>query len=150
MAATREVGGAIRGIQDGTRQNYENVASAVAAIATATTLAGQSGRMLGEIVELVDATADQVRAIAAASEQQSATSEAINRSLSEVNSVSSENADGMRASARAVESLVDQAHVLSGLVRTLQDEGKHESETALPLLSGRALPAAPMLPALHS
>ena len=47
---------------------------------------------LGEIVTLVDKSSDQVRAIATASEEQSATSEEINRSVAEVNTISAETA----------------------------------------------------------
>ena len=47
-----------------------------------------SGTALREIVELVDSTAQQVQSIATAAEEQSATSEEINRSIEDVNRIS--------------------------------------------------------------
>ena len=135
MTATKEVGEAIRGIQDGTRKNYDNVAQAVAAIEEATGLAGQSRGTLGEIVTLVERAADQVRAIATASEQQSSTSEEINRSIEEINRISSETADAMRQSVQAVDALADQARELSSLIEELQggDAGRQQMrQAALP------------------
>jgi len=69
MAATKEVGEAIRGIQDGARKNLENVDRAVTTVEQATGLANQSGEALREIVALVEQATDQVRSIATASEQ---------------------------------------------------------------------------------
>ena len=64
MAATKEVGDAIRGIQGGTQKNVVNVEASVAKIDAATGLANLSGQALEDIVRLVDLTTDQVRAIA--------------------------------------------------------------------------------------
>jgi methyl-accepting chemotaxis protein len=136
MTATKEVGDAIRGIQTGTRKNYDNVAQAVSAIEEATTLAGQSGQTLQEIVTLVDTAADQVRSIATASEQQSATSEEISHSIEDVSRISSETADAMRQSAQAVESLADQARELSSLIVEMQGEGGGNSSSRPAALPG--------------
>jgi methyl-accepting chemotaxis protein len=138
MTATSEVGQAIRGIQDGTRKNYDNVAQAVTAVGEATTLVGESGQTLGEIVSLVDKTADQVRSIATASEQQSATSEEINRSIEGINRIAAETADAMRQSAKAVDSLADQAREMASLILELQgDSGGHTAAPRQTALSGR-------------
>ena len=142
MTATKEVGEAIHNIQDGTRKNYDNVAQAVSAIEEATTLAGQSGKTLEEIVTFVDVTADQVRSIATASEQQSSTSEEINRTIEEVSTISSENAEGMRQSAKAVEELANQSRALSNLIEELQGAGGTGRPTKVAALPGghRPLP----------
>jgi methyl-accepting chemotaxis protein len=123
MTATKEVGDAIRGIQDGTRKNFDNVAQAVTAIEEAAGLAGTAGGTLGEIVHLVDAAADQVRSIATASEQQSSTSEEINRSVEDVSRIASESAQAMDLAGRAVEELAEQARELSALIAEMQAEG---------------------------
>ena len=65
------------------------------AVDQATQLAGESGQMLEEIVAIVEASADQVRSIATASEQQSAASEEINRAVDRINQISSETAEAM-------------------------------------------------------
>lgn len=123
MTATKEVGDAIRGIQEGARKNISNVEHAVSKIDAATGLAGKSGDALNEIVSLVDLTTDQVRSIATASEQQSAASEEINRSIEDVNRISSETSDAMRQSAQAVSELAHQAQVLKSLIEQMKDEG---------------------------
>lgn len=123
MTATKEVGDSIRGIQNEARKNIENVDLAVNRIGTVTNLATKSGNSLEEIVKFVDLTTDQVRAIATASEEQSATSEEINRSIEDVNRVSIETSDAMRQSAQAVGELANQAQVLKRLI----DEMKSDS-----------------------
>ena len=75
----------------------QGVEKAVSSIGVATGLAGQSGEALQGIVEVITATADQVNAIAAASEEQSAASEEINRSIAEVNELSRGTAEAMVA-----------------------------------------------------
>lgn len=79
MASTSQVGDAITAIQESANQSMRQVETAVHSIDTATELAGHSGEALEEIVKITESTEDQVRAIAAASEQQSASSEEINQ-----------------------------------------------------------------------
>ena len=123
MTATKEVGDSIRGIQNEARKNIENVDLAVNRIGTVTNLATKSGNSLEEIVKFVDLTTDQVRAIATASEEQSATSEEINRSIEDVNRVSIETSDAMRQSAQAVGELANQAQVLKRLIDEMKSDG---------------------------
>ncbi|HZF61981.1 MAG TPA: methyl-accepting chemotaxis protein [Desulfovibrio sp.] len=120
MTATKEVGDAIRDIQNGTRKNVGNVEQVVNMIDTATTLAGTSGEALHEIVNLVDATAQQVQSIATAAEEQSSTSEEINRSIEDVNRISLETSSAMQHSAGAVSDMAQQAQVLRGLISSLK------------------------------
>ncbi|MHC1790676.1 methyl-accepting chemotaxis protein [Solidesulfovibrio sp.] len=129
MTATSEVGNAIRAIQAGTRKNIEGVDSAAAGIDQTTGLANQSGESLGEIVSLVDQSTDQVRSIATASEEQSAASEEINRSIADVSTISSETADIMQQADRAVGELADQVQALRELVAALQAEGSATTTT---------------------
>ena len=120
MVATKEVGEAISGIQHGTKKNLENVERAVSTVEQATGLARESGEALQEIVSLVEVATDQVRSIAAASEEQSAASEEINRSIEEINRISSETASAMNQSAQAVGEMASQA----GNLRTLIEKMK--------------------------
>ncbi|WP_235731782.1 HAMP domain-containing methyl-accepting chemotaxis protein [Fundidesulfovibrio putealis] len=137
MTATKEVGDAIRGIQEGARKNISNVEHAVSKIDAATGLAGKSGEALNEIVSLVEKTTDQVRSIATASEQQSAASEEINRSIEDVNRISSETSDAMRQSAQAVGELAHQAQVLKNLIDQMKDEGGAGSGSTSTVLGSR-------------
>jgi len=120
MQATSEVGSAIRGIQQGTQKNMDNVDRSVRAIEETTRLAQESGASLKEIVALVDSATDQVRGIATASEQQSAASEEINRAVEQVSTISAETAQAMREAAKAVSELSNQAQVLRRLVEELK------------------------------
>ena len=120
MTATKEVGDAIRDIQNGTRKNVGNVEQVVGMIDTATTLANTSGEALHEIVNLVDATAQQVQSIATAAEEQSSTSEEINRSIEDVNRISLETSSAMQHSAGAVSDMAQQAQVLRGLIASMK------------------------------
>ena len=95
MQATREVGAAIEGIQSGTTQNVEYVNQTVATIEQTTGLAGDSGTALSEIVVLVEQAADQAHSIAAAAEEQSATSDEINRAVDQINTISAETSSAM-------------------------------------------------------
>ena len=138
MTATKEVGDAIHGIQNGTQKNIGNVEHTVGKIDEATVLATKSGESLSEIVTLVDMTTDQVRSIATASEQQSAASEEINRSIEDISRISSETSDAMRQSAQAVTELANQSNVLSGLIEEMQSGGGTDGPNTQGRGKGRA------------
>ena len=120
MTSTTDVGDAIKAIQNSTDRSRGQVDRAVQVIEQANGYARQSGEALEQIVDMADSTADQVRAIAAASEQQSAASEEINRSINQVNTIATENARAMEEAARAVGELAEQARVLSGMIETMK------------------------------
>jgi methyl-accepting chemotaxis protein len=122
MTATKEVAQAISDIQKGTRQNITNVDQSVLRIEEATGLAKDSGEALSGIVSLVEISSDQVRAIAAASGQQSAASDEISRSLDDINRIATETAEAMNEAVEAVSGLVAQAQTLLGLVQELESE----------------------------
>ena len=121
MASTSDVATAIKGIQESAAKSIQQVDVAVHTIEQVTELANRSGEALGEIVAMADETADQVRAIAAASEEQSATSEEITRSISAVSNISQETSTAMNESALAVSELARQMHEL----RTLTEDMKN-------------------------
>ena len=116
MQSTTDVGNAIKSIQQSATASMAQVDKAVTAIEEATTYANSSGDALLEIVNMADGAADQVRAIATASEQQSATSEEINRSILQMNVIADETATAMSEAARAIADLAEQTRVLSRLV----------------------------------
>ena len=120
MSSTNEVSNVISAIQESTAKSMASVDEAVQRIGEATELAGQSGRALQEIVATAEATADQVNAIAAASEEQSAASEEINHSILECDGMSRQIAEAMSESARAVSDLVSQTQGLAELIRKMK------------------------------
>ncbi len=120
MTSTVDVGNAIKSIQESVNQSIKQVDLAVSLIDTATDQSNRSGESLSEIVTMVDSTADQVRGIATASEQQSSTSEEINRSIEHINSIASQTAEAMHQAARAVSDLAAQAQALSTLIEDMK------------------------------
>jgi len=120
MQATKEVGQAISGIQRGTADTVGMVAEAARAVEQATALAERSGAALTEIVAVVETAGDQVRAIATAAEEQSATSEEINRAVEAISRIASQTAQAMDQSTQAVGELAAQAQELNALVVDIQ------------------------------
>ena len=121
MASTNDVGNAIKAIQESTAKSMTGVDNAVERIGEATELASQSGAALEEIVATVEATGDQVNAIATASEEQSAASEEINQSIVQVNDMSRQTAEAMAEAAKAVSDLAAQAQGLTNLIQELKE-----------------------------
>ena len=120
MASTQDVGNAIKAIQESAAKSTASVDDAVSQIEEATGLANESGTALQEIVSMVESTADQINAIATASEEQSAASEQINHSIFQVSDMSRQTAEAMAEAAKAVSELAAQAENLSGLIRDLK------------------------------
>ena len=116
MSATQEVGGVIRGIQEGTRKSIDGVERSVSIIEGATQRATISGESLAQIVTLVEQASDQVRSIATASEEQSASSEEISRAVEQVATISAETAQAMNRASEAMAEMTRQAQVLRQLI----------------------------------
>lgn len=120
MSSTLDVSNAIKAIQESTAKSTVSVDNAVAQIEEATQFANESGRALEEIVATAEATADQVNAIATASEEQSAASDEINHSILRCNEMSSLISETMGEAARAVSNLAGQARGLADLVNNMK------------------------------
>ncbi|GFK93137.1 Methyl-accepting chemotaxis protein McpQ [Fundidesulfovibrio magnetotacticus] len=119
MQATKEVADVVGSIQSGVQESQGRTGKASQAVEQATALAGESGRTLTRIVELVVSTSDQVRAIASAAEQQSAASNEIAHAVEDVRRVSQETAQEMGGAARSLEELSGLARKLDGAVHAL-------------------------------
>ncbi|WP_300156740.1 methyl-accepting chemotaxis protein [Solidesulfovibrio sp.] len=128
MVATKEVEAAITGIQDGAKKNMGNVDQAAAAIEEATVMARKSGEALGALVELIQAAADQVRAIATAAEEQSAASDEINRTVDDLSRIAGATSEAMRQSAIAIDELAGQ---IGGIRRLIDDMRRNNQGEAL-------------------
>ncbi len=124
MQATSEVNKVITGIQGGTAQSIGSVERAVQAVRAAAQMAVEAGSKLEGIVGIVQQTADRIQSIASASEEQSATSEAVNHTLEHVRVISVETVIAMSESAHAVDDLARQAQTLNELIQQLQESQK--------------------------
>ncbi|MGE4299320.1 MAG: methyl-accepting chemotaxis protein [Desulfovibrionaceae bacterium] len=123
MGATQEVGKNILAIQDAARKNIKGMDAASVNVNKATDLANESGSALQQIVALVETNAQQIEGIAAAAEQQSATSEQIVRAVGEVSQVIAETNDGMRQSTQAILELAVLSSELKTLIGSLMGNG---------------------------
>ena len=120
MSSTAEVGKVIRSIQQATADSSQQVEKTAQTIHSVVEVAEKSGTVLETIFELAEQSADQVRSIAAASEQQSATSEEINHSVQDINSIAKKSVDAMRYATEAVEQLKNQVGNMLRLVTELK------------------------------
>ena len=121
MQATKQVGDAIGGIQQGARRSMTSVDNSVKSIVETTDLARSSGDALHEIVSLVETASDQVRSIATASEEQSAASEEITRSMEQVNLVSNEQSETMTQAAQAVSEVAQQSQTIQRIITDMKN-----------------------------
>ncbi|MCK9241061.1 methyl-accepting chemotaxis protein [Desulfocurvus sp.] len=120
MTATKEVTGSIQAIQGSAGANVEGTERTVRGIVRSRDMAQKSGQALERIVEMVQKTADQVRSIATAAEEQSATSEQITRSTEGINHIAHETARTMAESAAAVSELAEQAQALRRIIEDMR------------------------------
>lgn len=121
MESTHDVGEVVTVIQESTAKSSSSVENALEEVETAKGFAQQSGEALHSIVENITSTASQVDAIATASEEQSAVSEEINRSITRVHEFSEQSAESMRVAADAVSDLAR----LAGELRELIEQFKN-------------------------
>ncbi|EHJ46923.1 methyl-accepting chemotaxis sensory transducer with Pas/Pac sensor [Solidesulfovibrio carbinoliphilus subsp. oakridgensis] len=124
MTATKDVAGFITAMQQSARKNIDKTDETTTAIQHGTRKANESGEMLQEIVGIVARTSDQIRSMATAAEEQSATSEEIRRATEEINRIAVETLDAMAASARAVAALGGQARGLESVVSGLESDNR--------------------------
>jgi len=120
MASTHDVANAIKAIQSSATQSMDSVDKAARQIEEANTYASQSGAALSDIVATVEGTADQVNAIAAASEQQSAASDEVSRAITQISEMSRQTSAAMREAADAVAELAGQTQNLMDLMSSMQ------------------------------
>ncbi|WP_320175033.1 methyl-accepting chemotaxis protein [Maridesulfovibrio sp.] len=120
IGATDEVDKSISSIQGLAKQNIEGMRTAVSAIGGATEHSRASGEVLSEIVKLASNAAGQVQSIATAAEEQSATSDEINRSISEIDSMTEDNARNSMLAAEAATDLSREVDALVALVEELR------------------------------
>ncbi|GFM37242.1 methyl-accepting chemotaxis protein [Desulfovibrio psychrotolerans] len=122
MQATKEVTDAIGSIQQSTQKSMVSSENAAKAISENTRLAATSGEVLEAIVRLVEQTADHVRDIAAAAEQQSAASDEIAVATEHISNSAAENAHAMQESAVAVSELARMASDLKAIIAEMKAE----------------------------
>ena len=120
MASTSEVGNAVNAIQRSMSKSMRAMDEAVTQIAQVAELALSADASLKDIVGDVEKTADEIHAIATASEEQSAASDEINKAIASLSQNADVMARTMDDSAKAVGELARQTQDLSRLVEDLK------------------------------
>lgn len=120
MAATKEVGDVLSGIQRDTEHNIITVDTTVAEMLTTTDLAKESGEALQTIVQLSEQTRNQINSIATASAKQSVASKEINRSVDDVNRIALDTVAAVEQSTKRMSALLEQTHALGRLIAELR------------------------------
>jgi len=122
MQATTEVANAIREIQDSTRNVVAGMDETKSKVELTTGMAEKSGEVLLHIVDQSDKIADMVRNIAAASEQQSATSEEVNLSVNHINELSQDLSRQIQEANHRIGEVRGMAQNLATLVEQFREE----------------------------
>ncbi len=120
MSATKEVGDSINAIQTVTQQNASAMDQTVTDLEEATKLANSSGEVLQKIVQGAQISADQIRSIATAAEEQSAASEEITQALEEINHIAINNDTNVSETKERISNLNSQLDSLIELISQLK------------------------------
>ncbi len=118
MVATKEVGSTIRAIQEAVQKNVSSMDKVVDIASEASDLAQTSGESSRMTLVHAEDNAAKIADIAAAAEQQSASSTEINRAVGEVREIAVSIADGVHDASKAIE---DMAGLALGLGDLIQD-----------------------------
>lgn len=122
MAATGEVGSVVDVIRHGTQSNMRDMHDMAERIEQSAQLAARAGAALENIVGIVQTSAEQVCAIAASSEGQCKTSEAVTKNTDRVQRLATETAESMKDAGKSVASLNEQARELESVIDRLKRE----------------------------
>ena len=120
MAATKEVGQSITGIQQAAGGTLTSMDRTKELLGQAMNDVQGAEGMLRHIAALVMQSSDQIRTIATAAEQQSAATEEVNVSIAGISQISEETTAAMQEAARAVEALGKQTTTLKNLMAELE------------------------------
>ncbi|WP_051257798.1 methyl-accepting chemotaxis protein [Desulfovibrio cuneatus] len=120
MHSTTDVGQVVQAIQQSTNNSKQQVEQTASIIGDVSASVNNSGDALTEIVHLAESSADQARAIATASKQQSAASEEINHAITDISATTANTAEAMHTAHGCVEELASQIQELQKLITELQ------------------------------
>jgi methyl-accepting chemotaxis protein len=121
--ATKEIGDMIRQIQHDTRGAVESMQEGTRKVSVGVELANKTGEALAQIVQMVSQSADMIRHIAVASEEQSVATKQIAGDIDNVAQVTQESAAGAGESAKASQGLSQMAIELQDVVSIFQVSG---------------------------
>jgi len=121
MQATKEVGDVVKAVQAGTHDSIQGMEEASMSVARSTEMAERAGASLKSIVAIAESTADKVRSIATASEEQSAASGEISQGTTEINRIAEQTTVLMRRARDEMDDLRLLIDEIQHLVNTLKN-----------------------------
>ncbi|MDO9119868.1 MAG: HAMP domain-containing methyl-accepting chemotaxis protein [Nitrospira sp.] len=121
--ATKETGDMIRKIQQDSRGAVESMEDGTRKVAISVEMANKTGEALAQIVQMVSQSADMIRHIAVASEEQLVATQQIAGDIDNVARVTGESASGAGESAKASQDLSQMAIELQDVVGVFQVSG---------------------------
>lgn len=128
--ATQEIAGMIKQIQKDTEGAVKSMKLGTDEVDNGKLLAEKAGESLKEIIAGAENVADIVTQVAAASEQQSRTSEQITQNIELISNVTQQNATGVRQIAHAAEELNQLTSNLQKLISGFKVDKTYESDLA--------------------
>ncbi|THB69100.1 MAG: HAMP domain-containing protein [Desulfovibrio sp.] len=135
MAATSDVDSVIRSIQLSAKENAQEMEQAMRAVHEASELVDESGQALAGIADLVGSSTDQVRIIATATEEQSAASEQVQRTMTEIVEVCTRNEEGVRNCMEHISQVGEQVQELTKLNGVFRIIGQGAAQKAVEKLA---------------
>jgi len=121
MQATKEVGDAVKAIQAGTHGSIQGMEETSVSVSRSTEMVQQAGASLQAIVAIAESTADKVRSIATASEEQSAASDEITQGTLEISRIAEQTTALMQRAREEVQTLRVRADDIQRLVNELKN-----------------------------
>lgn len=122
MMSTTGVANAVAAIQQSVKQSTQQVETTVQNVNNATQLAESCEHALREILEMAEHSADQVRTIATATEEQSASSEEIANTVKQINDIAMENEASLEEAKRSIFFMQAEQSLLSELMEKVKKE----------------------------
>jgi methyl-accepting chemotaxis protein len=143
--ATEEIGGAIRSIQEETRQTLDLMSQSRGAVETGLGETASAHSSLEAIIESSKQVEGQIHLIATAATEQTAASGEISESVSQISNLSGENARAAEEAAEASKSLSELANDLDGIIRQFRIDDETQPGSKLQ----SAPPARALAPTPH-
>jgi methyl-accepting chemotaxis protein len=122
MHATRDVDTSINTILAGVQTNVDATQQAADTIEESVTIAKRTADSIKDVVSIIAKTSEQVRSIATAAEEQSAASEEVTQSTTDVRQIADETARSMEEATQAIADLAEVASKLEATVARLKNE----------------------------
>jgi methyl-accepting chemotaxis protein len=124
-AATEEIAGTIRSIQDETRETLQVMQESRAAVETGMSETAHARQSLDAIIQSSREVEHQINLIATAATEQTSASGEISESAGHISQLASENAQGAEEAVEALRNLASLASDLDGMIRQFRlDDGK--------------------------